>query len=172
MCKKCKTFLAIQGSDYCASCNPSSINVTQGQLGNGPQQQTQKVGSFGISVNQQQSQVTGGSQQQSFTAEASGESDKKVSKKLSKIDKRLENIQEDVELIKEYTSQIEKIFEKLETLEDLESFLRKKLSSDFEKIKTTWQDYKSGKITRKELIIQGIKVIGKKFIKIIINSKI
>ena len=33
------------------------------------------------------------------------------------------------------------------------------------KIKEKWEDYKTGKISRKELIWEGIKILGKRFIK-------
>ena len=156
--------MAMPGSEYCASCNPGGININQGQTGSGAQQQAQNINASGIQMSQHQSQVSGGAQQQGFSV-GSKQSNKTINKKLSKIDKRLKDVQEDVKLVKKYTSQIEQIFDKLETLDDLETFLRNKLSSDFEKIKVSWQDYKSGKITKKELIIRSLKVIGKKFVK-------
>ena len=71
-------------------------------------------------------------------------------------------------LIKEYTSQIEKIFEKLDTLEDLEKFLRAMISRILKIIgKIT-----KGKITRRELIVQGLKIFGKKFMKAMVSSKL
>ena len=170
MCKKCGTFLAMAGSEYCAGCNPLGLTVQQGQVGTGEQQQAQNINASGIAVSQQQSQATGGAQQQSFIAEGESKPDKKVMKKLSKMDKRLKHIQDDVELIKEYTAQIELIFDKLDTLDDLEAFLKKKLSSDFEKITGAWKDYKAGKIGRGELIKEGIKVIGKTFVKKILGK--
>ncbi|MFX1344988.1 MAG: leucine-rich repeat domain-containing protein [Promethearchaeota archaeon] len=62
---------------------------------------------------------------------------------------------------------IDQIFDKTDNLEE---YLKSHLASDFEKIKDKWQDYKSGKIGRKELIKEGIKIIGKKFIKMIIGK--
>ena len=71
-------------------------------------------------------------------------------------------------LIKEYTSQIEKVFEKLDTLEDLEKFLRAMISRILKIIgKIT-----KGKITRRELIVQGLKIFGKKFMKAMVSSKL
>ena len=66
MCKKCNTYLALQGSDHCASCVPPATNVTQSQTGPRAQQQVQHIQATGIKVDQQQSQASGGSQQQSF----------------------------------------------------------------------------------------------------------
>ena len=42
-CIKCGVFLAMPMSDYCTNCNPSNIDVSQGQIGKGPQQQTQNI---------------------------------------------------------------------------------------------------------------------------------
>ena len=171
MCIKCRDSIALPESDFCEGCNPSGISATQKQVGNGPQQQAQSMNTSGISIAQHQTQKTRGSQQQSISTEEVGKSSKEVMTELLKIDQRLENIQEDVGLIKEYTSQIENIFDKLETLEDLEEFLRVRLSSDFEKIKKHWQEYKMGKISKHELIIQSIKIIGKKFVKAVLSSR-
>lgn len=64
-------------------------------------------------------------------------------------------------------SNIDQIFDKTDNLEE---YLKSRLASDFEKIKDRWQDYKAGKIGRKELIRESIKVIGRKFIKMIIRK--
>ncbi|KKN01033.1 hypothetical protein LCGC14_1131840 [marine sediment metagenome] len=77
----------------------------------------------------------------------------------------LQDIKDDTELISYYTSYIEDIFDKTE---DIEEFLKSHLANEFEKIRYAWQDYKDGKISRKELIKKGIKQIGKKFVKIFI----
>ncbi|MFX1258430.1 MAG: toll/interleukin-1 receptor domain-containing protein [Promethearchaeota archaeon] len=80
---------------------------------------------------------------------------------------KLDDIKNDSELIKEYVSQVEKILDKKK---DPESFLIERLgSTDFEKIKSTWQEYKAGKIEKNEVIKEGIKVLGKKFLKIFLT---
>ena len=91
----------------------------------------------------------------------------KVTDLLRDFSGKLDDIKSDTELIKEYTSQIEEIFEKVENMED---FLMDHLGSDFERIKSVWQDYKAGKVGRKELIMVGIKTIGKRFIKAILGK--
>ncbi|KKM80035.1 hypothetical protein LCGC14_1343930 [marine sediment metagenome] len=78
----------------------------------------------------------------------------------------LQDIKDDTELISYYTSYIEDIFDKTE---DIEEFLKSHLANEFEKIRNAWQDYKDGKINRKELIKIGIKQVGKKFVKIFIR---
>ncbi|MFX1376959.1 MAG: leucine-rich repeat domain-containing protein [Promethearchaeota archaeon] len=64
---------------------------------------------------------------------------------------------------------IDQIFDKTDNLEE---YLKSHLASDFEKIKDKWHDYKAGKISRKDLIIDSLKVVGMKFIKMIIGKVI
>jgi len=89
----------------------------------------------------------------------------KITDLLKDFSIKLDDIKSNTELIKEYTSPIEEIFNKQI---DLEAYLKSHLASDWEKIKDIWQDYKTGKIERKELINRGIKILGWKFIKSII----
>ena len=91
----------------------------------------------------------------------------KVTDLLKDFSVKLDDIKSDTELIKEYTSQIEDLFDKTD---DLEDFLKERLATDFQKIKFAWQDYKDGKYGKKGLIKQGIKIIGKKFVKNIIGT--
>ena len=79
----------------------------------------------------------------------------------------LHEIKDDTELISQYTSYIEDVFDKTENIEE---YLRSHLGSEFEKIQNAWQDYKEGKIDKRELIKTGIKEIGKTFIKIFIKK--
>lgn len=79
----------------------------------------------------------------------------------------LHEIKDDTELISQYTSYIEDVFDKTE---DIEEFLKSHLASEFEKIRNAWQDYKEGKIEKREFIKTGIKEIGKKFVKIFIKK--
>lgn len=81
---------------------------------------------------------------------------------LKEFSEKLDDIKSDTEVIKEYTSQIEQIFNRVD---DLESFLIKKLGNDFQKIQTAWNQYKEGKIGKAGLIKEGLRVIGKNFIK-------
>jgi len=85
---------------------------------------------------------------------------------------KLDEIKSDTQLIKEYSSQIEDIFEKLEKLEDIENYLQQKLASDWDKIKETWQRYKSKEIDIMEFLKDGTKIVGKRFIKMILGNYI
>jgi len=85
---------------------------------------------------------------------------------LKDINVKCEDIKTDTEFIKEYSIQIEDLFNNFENkLEDLEIYLKKRLASDWEKIKATWKEFKSGEINKGELIKRGLKAIGKKFLK-------
>ena len=79
----------------------------------------------------------------------------------------LKEIKDDTGLITQYVSLIEDVFDKTENIEE---YLKSHLASDFEKIKDAWEDYKEGRITKKELIKIGIKQIGKKFVKIFLKK--
>ncbi|MHA1147879.1 MAG: NosD domain-containing protein [Promethearchaeota archaeon] len=93
--------------------------------------------------------------------EAMSERHEKVIDLLRDISLKCDDIKSDTELIKEYSSQIDDIFEKTV---DLEAFLKDRLASDWQKLSSAWRDYKAGVIDRKQLVAQGVKVIGKKFI--------
>jgi len=88
-----------------------------------------------------------------------------VKESLVTMDQKLDSIKDDTEAIKEYVSAIEEVLEKVD---DLELFLKTKLASDFDKIKYAWEFYKEGRITRRELIIHGLKIFGKNLLKKII----
>ena len=92
----------------------------------------------------------------------------KVADLLTDLNLKLDNFKGDDELIKEYTSQIEEVLDKIE---EPELFLIENLGSiDFDKIKSSWQEYKASKIEMKEFIKQGIKVLGKKFLKLFLTQ--
>ena len=86
---------------------------------------------------------------------------------LKDFNLKLDDIKSDSELIKEYSEQLEKIFDKTK---DLEAFLIGQLGSDFVNIKFAYQAYKAGEMSRAALIKEGLKMIGKKFIKKIVGS--
>jgi len=96
----------------------------------------------------------------------------KVTDILKDCSIKLDEIKSDTQLIKEYSSQIEDIFEKLEKLEDIENYLQQKLASDWDKIKGTWQRYKSKEIDLMEFLKDGTKIVGKRFIKKILGNYI
>lgn len=239
MCKKCGTFLAMPGSEYCASCNPSGLSVTQGQVGTAPQQQAQNISAAGISVGQQQSQAGGGTQQQSFKAGGEGGTSPEVMEKLDEIEKGVKSVQGDMKVVLEQLTQIidnqianyEGLSQKMDTLnqrrdelnaqiseyeskgefdktdelqqqvqqlrdeikslfsnmqdsidviaentvkvlenqEITEEFLKKHLSSDWEKIKDHWHDFKDGKTNKKVLIKNVLKIVGVKAAKKLVS---
>lgn len=80
---------------------------------------------------------------------------------------KLDDIKSDTELIKEYSAQLDIIFDKTK---DLEGFLIDKLGSDFNNIKHAFKAYKAGEMGKTGLIKEGLKMIGKKFIKKLIMT--
>ncbi len=80
---------------------------------------------------------------------------------------KLDDIKSDTQIIKDYTAQIEDIFDKTE---DIETLLKESLGNEYIKMQRYWEDYKAGKIGKKELIVQGLKLFGKKFAKSIIQK--
>ena len=79
----------------------------------------------------------------------------------------LHGIKDDTQLISQYTSYIEDVFDKTENIEE---YLKTHLANEFEKIRNSWQDYKEGKIEKREFIKIGIREIGKKFVKIFLKN--
>ena len=102
-----------------------------------------------------------------IVVDAMSDKGEKVTDLLRDLSTKMDDIKSDTELIKEYTSLIEDIFNQID---NIENFLRDKLGSDFEKIKSAWDDYKSGTINKKQLIFRGIKTLGKKFVKKILST--
>ncbi|MFX1259979.1 MAG: PCI domain-containing protein [Promethearchaeota archaeon] len=99
-----------------------------------------------------------------LVVKAMSDRSEKVTDLLRDFNGKLDDIKSDTELIKQYTSQIEDLFDELGKLENIEAYLKDHLGSDWEKLKYAWEDYKAGNINRKQLIWQGVKVIGKRFI--------
>ena len=59
-----------------------------------------------------------------------------------------------------------KVEEEIDKIDDLESFLKKELSSDWEKIKTSFSAFKAGELNKTLFIEVAIKNIGEKFLDI------
>ncbi|MCP4763164.1 MAG: TIR domain-containing protein [archaeon] len=102
--------------------------------------------------------------------EAMSDRSEKITDILRDFSSKLDDIKSDTELLKEYSSRIEREFERFENIDDLESFLITNLGSGFGKLKFAWKDYKEGNIKGREFIKQGIKTAGKNFIKIFIYT--
>ena len=105
----------------------------------------------------------------SVVVKAMSEDGDKLTDILKDMSVKLDDIKSDTELTLTYTEQIEIVFDKLD---NLENFLIAKLGNEFDAIKADYHDYKSGKITRKELIKRGIILLGKRFVKKIVATVI
>ncbi len=84
---------------------------------------------------------------------------KKLDAILEKIAQSTMEIQESIETLAKNTEKI------LENQEITEEFLKKHLQSNWEKIKDIFSDYKKGKITKKGLIFEVIKISGPSVLK-------
>ncbi len=84
--------------------------------------------------------------------------------KMDVIDGKMDEVKQ---LIIDYTEPIEQILGKVD---NLEGFLKEKLSSDFEKIRYIWEEFSAGKIKRRDLIKECIKILGRKFIGLFISN--
>ncbi|KKM28464.1 hypothetical protein LCGC14_1566390 [marine sediment metagenome] len=99
-----------------------------------------------------------------LVVKAMSDKTEKITDVLKDLSVKMDDIKSDSVLIKEYTPLIEELFEKVGNVEE---YLKERLATDFEKIKNIWNDYKSGKISRRELIKKALKILGKRFIKLI-----
>ena len=86
----------------------------------------------------------------------------KLTDLLRDINVKCDSIKSDTVLIKQYTEQISDI---IDSIKDLEKYLRKRLGNDVDKIKVALDDYRNGKIKKVALIAKCIGVLGKRFIK-------
>jgi predicted nucleic acid-binding Zn-ribbon protein len=102
-----------------------------------------------------------------LVVKAMSDRSEKVTDILKDFNTKLDDIKSNTQLIIEYTEQIDQI---LDEMDNLEEYLKEHLASDFEKIKYIWKDYSLGKIERKELIGKCIKILGKKFIGLVISN--
>ncbi|MBN2155718.1 MAG: hypothetical protein JW776_06725 [Candidatus Lokiarchaeota archaeon] len=57
----------------------------------------------------------------------------------------------------------------LDQLNELEIYLKDHLSTDWDKIQNAWHNMRAGMISRGEFAIQGIKILGKKFVNFMMN---
>lgn len=80
---------------------------------------------------------------------------------------KLDDIKSDTELIKEYSPIIDEIFERTN---DIELFMRDSLTSDFEKIKLDFDRCRNDEISKKEFMKRGLTILGKNFLKKIVEK--
>ena len=91
-----------------------------------------------------------------------------IQDQISSLNEQFRRSHQQLEIrMEEMVNNIVKI---LENQENIEEFLMRRLGSEFERIKKTWEEYKKGIINKKQLISQGIKIFGVKFAKLIIGK--
>ncbi len=116
----------------------------------------------GLSVNMKQ--VDG--QTTSLVIKAMSDREEKLIDLLKDINTKCDDLKSTNELILEYSQRIELVMDQMDNLED---FLIKNLGSNFEKIKHVWSKYKAGEAGKRDLIAEGAKMIGKRFIKLFLG---
>jgi len=75
--------------------------------------------------------------------------------------KHIKDIKDDTEMIIQMVSMIEQQFD--EKWDDLENYLQMKLGTTYEKLRTQYDLYKLGKISKRKLILSGLKIAGMTF---------
>ena len=91
-----------------------------------------------------------------------------ISLKTDVINARTENIEEIVKQIRNHGETIEELIEiMMSSLDDLEMFLKDKLSSDWEKIKEKWDNVKEGGASKKDFLKFASKSLIKKIFKLV-----
>ena len=103
---------------------------------------------------------------------------KKLEKQLKQLEESLQKTHELTSQIKEDTSKILLDIEwvvilverQMDRIEDVESYMKDNLGSDWNQLKHNWQEYKTGEITRGEFAKDALKKLGKKFLGIFINT--
>ena len=103
---------------------------------------------------------------------------KKMEKQLKQLEESLQKTHELTSQIKEDTSKIILdiqwvvilVERQMDMVEDVESYMKEKLGSDWSQLKHNWQEYKAGEITRGEFAKDALKKLGKKFLGIFINT--
>ena len=103
---------------------------------------------------------------------------KKMEKLLKELEKSLQKTHELTAQIKEDTSKIIVdiewvvilVLRQMDRIEDVESYMKDTLGSDWNQLKHNWQQYKVGDITRGEFAKEALKKLGKKFLGIFVNT--
>ncbi len=106
-----------------------------------------------------------------------GELDNKISELRQELKNLFYRREENINLIVENT---EKVLQNQEItdsyirdkFDEVEKYLKTHLDSDWEKIRDKWEDYKKGKINKRELLASGLKALSKKFIQLFIKFKL
>jgi hypothetical protein len=103
---------------------------------------------------------------------------KKLAKELKLIEESLERTHKLASEIKEDTTKIVLDIEwvvmllnrQMTQINDLESYMKANLGSDWTQIKHYWQEYKEGDITRLDFTKEALKKLGKQFLGIFVNT--
>lgn len=98
----------------------------------------------------------------------------KVPTSLKTIEEGIADIKQGQHVLSKETAEIQAFLEQqftvvIDNQETIETYLRRKLGSDFEKIKHLWNQYKEKKITGRVFIKEATKILGSKFTKVFLD---
>jgi len=95
---------------------------------------------------------------------------KKMYNKIKAVEFTVSEIKEDTTKIKLEISEVAIMIEQLmDGYENVEKYMKENLGSDWKILKSSWQKYKEGKITKWEFAKIGLSKVGKKFAGIFIK---
>ncbi len=95
---------------------------------------------------------------------------KKLYNKIKAVESTVSEIKDDTTQIKLEISEVATMIETLmDGYADLESYMKENLGSDWKILKSSWQKYKKGEITKWEFAKIGLSKVGKKFAGIFIK---
>jgi chromosome segregation ATPase len=96
---------------------------------------------------------------------------KKLYNKIKAVELKVSEIKEDTTQIKLEISEVATMIEQLmEGHEDLETYMKENLGSDWKVLKNWWKKCKKGDISKWEFAKIGLKKVGKKFAGIFIRA--
>lgn len=103
---------------------------------------------------------------------------KKLEKQLKHLEDSLQKTHELASQIKDDTSKIVLKVEwvvilierQMASIDDIESYMKDKLGSDWTQLQYNWQEYKNGDISRGDFVKTALKKVGKKFLGIFVNT--
>jgi len=110
---------------------------------------------------------------------------KKIYKRHKRLEKEMKSLEESLKKTHELTSQIKEdtskiivdvdwvrilIERQMMRIEDVETYMKDNLGSDWNQVKSKWEEYKMGDITRGDFVKLALKKLGKRFLGIFIST--
>ncbi|MFX1320518.1 MAG: hypothetical protein ACFFAQ_02630 [Promethearchaeota archaeon] len=95
---------------------------------------------------------------------------KRLCYKLEKMEYKLSEIKDDTKEIKLKVSEVASLIEPMmEKIDNIETYMKENLGSDWKILKNAWQRCKDGEISKAQFIKMGLVKVGKRFASIFIQ---